>query len=129
MFIASRAFSSGDMGASHCRAQALGHLGSMVTAPRLWHTGSAGAARGLSSSETCRIFLDQGSNPCFLHWQAGSATREALCFLKCFLWLPSTYTTKFRLLNAVSKAPVKQTQPGSLISPCPWTCECLYQTC
>ena len=28
--------------------------------------------RGLSCSTAYRIFLDQGSNPCPLHWQAGS---------------------------------------------------------
>ena len=27
---------------------------------------------GLSHSITCRIFSDQGSNPCLFHWQAGS---------------------------------------------------------
>ena len=25
---------------------------------------------GLSCPKACRIFLDEGSNPCFLHWQA-----------------------------------------------------------
>ena len=29
-------------------------------------------ARGLSCSMACGIFLDQGSNPCLLHWQADS---------------------------------------------------------
>ena len=29
-------------------------------------------AHGLSCSTTCEIFLDQGSNPCPLHWQADS---------------------------------------------------------
>ena len=67
VFIASRAFSSGGVGASHRRAEALGHSGSVVEAPGLWSTGLAVAAHGLSCSETCRIFLDQGSNPCFLH--------------------------------------------------------------
>ena len=27
---------------------------------------------GLSDSVTCETFLDQGSNPCSLHWQADS---------------------------------------------------------
>ena len=27
---------------------------------------------GLSCSTACGIFLNQGSNPCLLHWQAGS---------------------------------------------------------
>ena len=43
----------------------------------LWSTGSrcAGSvvvAHGLSRSAACGIFLDQGSNPCSLHWQADS---------------------------------------------------------
>ena len=29
-------------------------------------------AHGLSCSAVCGIFLDQGSNPCPLHWQADS---------------------------------------------------------
>ena len=29
-------------------------------------------AHGLSCSAACGIFLDQGSNPCLLHWQADS---------------------------------------------------------
>ena len=42
----------------------------------------------LSCSAACRIFPDQGSNPCLLHWQTNSlpwATREALdhFLLKC----------------------------------------------
>ena len=39
---------------------------------QLWHAGSVVVARGLSCSEACGIFLDQGSNPCPLHWQADS---------------------------------------------------------
>ena len=38
----------------------------------LQHVGSVVAAPGLSCSEACGIFLDQGSNPCPLHWQADS---------------------------------------------------------
>ena len=36
------------------------------------HTGSVVVAHGLTCSVTCGIFLDQGSNPCPLHWQADS---------------------------------------------------------
>ena len=36
------------------------------------HAGSLVVAHRLSCSATCGIFLDQGSNPCPLHWQAGS---------------------------------------------------------
>ena len=43
----------------------------------LWSTGSRRAgsvvvAHGPSCSTACGIFLDQGSNPCPLHWQADS---------------------------------------------------------
>ena len=34
--------------------------------------GSVVVARGPSCSAACGIFLDQGSNPCPLHWQADS---------------------------------------------------------
>ena len=34
--------------------------------------GSVLVAHGLSCSVACGIFPDQGSNPCFLHWQADS---------------------------------------------------------
>ena len=33
---------------------------------------SVAVAHGLSCSAACGIFLDQGSNPCSLHWQADS---------------------------------------------------------
>ena len=32
---------------------------------------------GLSCSEACEIFSDQGSNPCLLHWQADSFITES----------------------------------------------------
>ena len=43
-----------------CRLQGLRHVGSGVVPCRL------------RCSVACRIFLDQGSNPCPLHWQADS---------------------------------------------------------
>ena len=45
---------------SCCGAQALRYVGSVVV------------AQALSRSVTCDIFLDQGLNPCPLHWQADS---------------------------------------------------------
>ena len=36
------------------------------------HAGSAAVAHGPSCSAACGILPDQGSNPCPLHWQAGS---------------------------------------------------------
>ena len=38
----------------------------------LQHEGSAVVAHGLRCSVSCGIFLDQGLNPCLLHWQADS---------------------------------------------------------
>ena len=55
-------------------------MGPGIAAPGLWSTGSVVVAYGLSCSEACGIFLDQGSKLCPLHWQADSyrgATREA----------------------------------------------------
>ena len=46
--------------------------GSGVAASRLWSTSSTRVAHGLSFSKACGIFPDRGSNPCLLHWQAGS---------------------------------------------------------
>ena len=47
--------------ASHCSGfSCCGALGSVVV------------AYGLSCPVACWIFLDQGSNPCPLHWQADS---------------------------------------------------------
>ena len=81
-----RLLSTCDGQASHCRgfsccaAQALGHLD--LSGCKRW--ASAAAAVGpqstdsvvvdhrLSSSMACRMFLDQGSNPCLLHWQVDS---------------------------------------------------------
>ena len=40
--------------------------------PGLRSTGSKVVDQGLSFSEACGIFPDQGSNPCLLHWQADS---------------------------------------------------------
>ena len=34
--------------------------------------GSGVVARGLSCPTACGVFLDQGSNPCLLHWQMDS---------------------------------------------------------
>ena len=57
--------------------QALGlqefwHVGSTVSTPRLQGTASIVGAHRLSCSPTCGMFLDQGSNPCLLHWQSDS---------------------------------------------------------
>ena len=76
----SRAFSSCGARASHCggfsccRARALGTRTSVVV------------VRGLSCSEACDIFPDQGLNPCPLHLADGFLTtappgKPSLCYL------------------------------------------------
>ena len=52
--------------------QWLWHTGSVVVARGLQSTGSVVMVHGPSCSAACGIFLDQGSNPCPLHWQADS---------------------------------------------------------
>ena len=52
--------------------QQLQHLASVVAAQALQSTGSVVVAHGLSCSMSCGISLDQGWNPCPLHWQADS---------------------------------------------------------
>ena len=46
--------------------------GSLSAACGLWSNGSIVVVHRLSCSTACGIFLDQGSNPCLLHWQADS---------------------------------------------------------
>ena len=45
---------------------------SLVAEHGLQSTGSVAVVHGLSCSETCGIFPDQGSNLCPLHWQVDS---------------------------------------------------------
>ena len=62
-------------GFSCCRAQALGHVGfssCSVWAQQLRFPGPGAQAHRVSCSMACGIFLDQGSNPCILHWQVDS---------------------------------------------------------
>ena len=47
-----------------------GRWASVVTAPRLWSTGSTAVAHGLSCPTAWGIFPNQGWNTCLLHWQA-----------------------------------------------------------
>ena len=61
---------------SHCRDfSCCGHRlsgaqASAAAAPGFWSTASVEVVHGLSCSTECGIFLNQGSNPCLLHWQA-----------------------------------------------------------
>ena len=85
-------------GFSCCGAQALGRVGSVVAARGLWSSGSVVVAHRLSCSVGCRIFLDQGSNLCLLHWQAdsyplhhqGSPSRILFSYEKNEVLVPAT---------------------------------------
>ena len=61
-------------GFSCCEAQAPGTQASAVMVQLQWLQPAASVVRvpGLSRSAARRIFLDQGSNSCPLHWQANS---------------------------------------------------------
>ena len=59
-------------GISCCRAQAPGHPGSVVAAPRPWSTGSEAVTHGLSGPTACGVFPNQGLNPRLLLWQTDS---------------------------------------------------------
>ena len=54
------------------RLQQLQHMRSVVAARGLQSPGSVVTVRGLNCPSACGIFLDQGSNPCPLHWQMDS---------------------------------------------------------
>ena len=56
-----------------CSCRFLTEVASLVLEHRLKGTQASGvAAYRLSCPAACGIFLDQGSNPCPLHWQADS---------------------------------------------------------
>ena len=59
-------------GSRHTGFSSCGMQASVVVAHGLQSTGSVAVAHGLSCSAACGIFLDQGSNPCPLQWQADS---------------------------------------------------------
>ena len=51
-----------------CGTQTLGACASVVGARGFLSAGLVVVAHGLSCSTACGIFLDQGLNPCPLHW-------------------------------------------------------------
>ena len=57
----------------------------------LWCVGSVVVAQELSCSVPCDIFLDQGLNPCLLHWQAGSLPLSHLQSPIALFLKPGTY--------------------------------------
>ena len=66
-----------------------GTWASGAAVPGLWGTGSVVAAHGLSCSMACGILLDQGWNPCLLHWQVDSLppSHQGSPLLHSFSWL------------------------------------------
>ena len=52
------------------RLQYMQHVGSAVVAPGLSCAAWVIVVHGLSCSVACGILLEQGLNPCLLHWQA-----------------------------------------------------------
>ena len=67
VFVAVQAFSSSEGTGFSC-----------FGARPLWHGGSVVTAHTLSCSQAGGIFLDQGSNPCPLHWQVDSLPLDHL---------------------------------------------------
>ena len=79
VFVSVRGLSPAAASGSHFPSRCMGLPPSWPLS--LWSTGSRRAgsaivAHGPSCSAACRIFPDQGSNPCPLHWQADS---QPLC--------------------------------------------------
>ena len=97
-------------GASHCGGfscwQSMGsrgrgfqksqHMGSVVAVPGLYSTDSVVVAPGLSCSEACGIFPDQGWNPCLLQWEVDSLPLSHQWSLtacsSCLIWCNCTQT-------------------------------------
>ena len=86
--------------------------GSCDSTPRLQSTGSVVVAHGLSCLVACGIFLDQGLNPCLLHWQAdseplnhkGSPTNSFWLYLIACCWLEAlmiTQTVKWHIYGCI----------------------------
>ena len=74
-----------------CRPQALGCIGFSSLASGLWSAGLIVVAYRLSYSLACGL-LDQGSNPCLLHWQADSLPLSHRgCPSAQSLYLPSVH--------------------------------------
>ena len=72
-----RLFSSCGERAAHCGGLSHFGAGSRTSGLSSWGSGALDTgfivvAHGLSCSMTCGIFLDQGSNPCLLHWKVDS---------------------------------------------------------
>ena len=55
-----------------CGEQALGHVDFSGCGSRLWSMGSVVVEHGLSCPMASGVFMEQGLNPCLLHWQVDS---------------------------------------------------------
>ena len=99
-------------GFSYCGAWALGHAGFVrcgTWAQYPWLLNSRAQAldemHGVSCSMACGIFLDQGSNPCLLHWQTNSLPLShqetpEITFLYNFAYaLPFHFPSTYLILN------------------------------
>ena len=60
------------VGSLCCGARALGCVGFSSCSLQGLEWGLSSCANGLSCPVACEVFLNQGSNPCPLHWQADS---------------------------------------------------------
>ena len=79
-------------------------------------------AQGLSWSAACRIFPDQGSNPCFLHWQVDSlplSHQESPVPIQFSMWTLKLYFTSCSCLT-------KYYQRAKLLPSCPTFCNPMY---
>ena len=116
------AWTSHCSGFSCCRKQALGCMGLSSCSPWAQSCSPLALEHRLNScacSVTCGIFLDQGSNPCSLHWQVDSLPQShwgsrALSLLwgsmkdificsqhqECFSWLVYlVYLLRYRIIR------------------------------
>ena len=106
----------------------LQHVGSEVTAavPGLWSTSSTAVAHGLSCSETCGVFPDQGSDPCLLHWQAETLPLSHQGSPAIILLVPSLSQCllalrKCRAALSVGTGPRRVSPLLSRLQSTPWT--------
>ena len=62
-----------------------------------WAQSTGPVAVGLSRSEACGVFLDQGWSPCLLHWQVDSLPLSRQRSPDCFSLLTDTYLTSKKM--------------------------------
>lgn len=69
----------------HAGFSGCGEQGCSPDAAALERLGLRSCAR-LSCLSACGLFLDQGWNPCLLHWHQGNPSRNILCLLLISWW-------------------------------------------